>query len=78
MKYDFADEFKGYQAFSRVRPAVGVVQAVTNRSASCASMDGTQSKVTVPSDATPLYSLGVEFFSDGSNANTAYIDSVDW
>jgi len=35
-------------------------------------------QVTVPSDATPLYSLGVEFFSDGSNANTAYIDSVDW
>jgi phage replication-related protein YjqB (UPF0714/DUF867 family)/3D (Asp-Asp-Asp) domain-containing protein len=35
-------------------------------------------QVIVPSDATLLYSLGVEFFSDGSNANSAYIDSINW
>ena len=35
-------------------------------------------QVVVPSNATPLYSLGVEFFSDGSTAGTAYVDSVNW
>jgi hypothetical protein len=35
-------------------------------------------QVTVPSDATALYSLGVEFVSDGSNSGTEYIDSIDW
>jgi phage replication-related protein YjqB (UPF0714/DUF867 family)/3D (Asp-Asp-Asp) domain-containing protein len=35
-------------------------------------------QVVVPSNATPLYSLGVEFFSDGSAATTAYVDSINW
>lgn len=35
-------------------------------------------QVVVPSNATPLYSLGVEFVSDGSAANTVYVDSINW
>ncbi len=35
-------------------------------------------QVVIPSNATQLYSLGVEFFSDGSTASTAYIDSINW
>lgn len=35
-------------------------------------------QVVVPSNAAQLDSLGVEFFSDGSTASTAYVDSVNW
>lgn len=35
-------------------------------------------QVVVPSNAAQLDSLGVEFFSDGSTASTAYVDSVTW
>jgi hypothetical protein len=35
-------------------------------------------QVVVPSDAAQLDSLGVEFFSNGSTASTAYVDSVTW
>ena len=35
-------------------------------------------QVVMPSNATQLYSLGVEFFSNGSTATTAYIDSINW
>jgi hypothetical protein len=35
-------------------------------------------QVVVPSNAAQLDSLGVEFFSDGSAAGTAYVDSVNW
>ena len=35
-------------------------------------------QVTVPSDATALYSLGIEFTGDGSASGTEYIDSIDW
>ncbi|HKY43310.1 MAG TPA: hypothetical protein VJM50_09460 [Pyrinomonadaceae bacterium] len=40
--------------------------------------DWNELQVVVPSNATQLYSLGVEFFSDGSTASTAYIDSINW
>jgi phage replication-related protein YjqB (UPF0714/DUF867 family)/3D (Asp-Asp-Asp) domain-containing protein len=35
-------------------------------------------QVTVPANATALYSLGVEFTTDGSNSGTEYVDSIDW
>ena len=35
-------------------------------------------QVVVPSNATELYSLGVEFFSSGSTSGTTYVDSINW